>query len=127
MSKRFDDSAFQKSIQNLQKVNGHKWEDRIASTLLMLSRRQVPFRDSNLQKSGMIARDGDGIEGAYVAYNEEYAAFQHEGVRADGTYRIRSWRNGRKGKFLEDPMAQNISTFQKIAQEEMNREIKRSV
>lgn len=102
-------------------VKGTEWEDKAASQLLVLSRREVPFRDSNLQKSGFSDRDKDG---AFVAYTEKYAAYQHEGVRADGTYVVRNYNGGRKKKYLEDPLKQNMDKWRKLAIAEYKKEIK---
>lgn len=39
---------------------------------------------------------------AVVVFNTPYAAYQHEGVRRDGTHRIRRWATPGAGiKFLE--------------------------
>jgi len=124
---KIDDREFRASMAKLARVKGEKAEDQIADTLLMLSRREVPFDTSNLQKSGFTDRDKDGIDGAFVCYNEEYAAYQHEGMRKDGSFRVRNRKNGRKAKYLEDPMKQNISTWGKIALKFIKEEVKKNV
>lgn len=118
---RINDKEFQKALKKIGTIKGTEWEDKAARQLLVLSRREVPFRDSNLQKSGFTDRDEDG---AFVAYNEEYAAYQHEGVRADGTFVVRNYNAGRKKKYLEDPLKQNLDKWRKLAVREYKKELK---
>lgn len=125
---RIDDKEFHKALKKIGTIKGTEWEDKAARQLLVLSRREVPFgpktkrsHGGNLQKSGFVDRDKDG---AFVAYTEEYAAYQHEGVRADGTFVVRNWTGGRKKKYLEDPLKQNLDKWRKMAIREYKKELK---
>ena len=88
----------------------------MADTLLILSRYEVPHDEGTLQSSGHTEQEGDGW---LVVYNVRYAAFQHEGKRKDGSHIIRHYQKGRKGKYLEDPMKNNTTKWQEIAQRKM--------
>lgn len=114
-----DDKDFQKSMDKLaDSLNSFERVVlmKMADTLLLLARVEVPFREGDLSKSGNASWEGDGSQ---VAFNTDYASYVHEGMRKDGTRRIKMYSNGRKGKFLEDPLKLNISRWQKIAQEEL--------
>jgi len=124
MKARVDSSRFKASISKLRSVAGDDFEDDVADTLLTLSRREVPFDTSDLQKSGFADRDGDG---AFVAYNSDYATFQHEGMRKNGTFIVRNHKNGRKAKYLEDPIRKNTKRWNEIARTAFNREIKKNL
>ena len=88
----------------------------MADTILKEARDQVPLDEGTLSKSGNAYVEGDtGI----VAFNTAYAAYQHEGIRADGTHRIRNYQGGRKGKYLEDPVKMSLSRLEAIAQKHL--------
>jgi len=124
MKIRLDDKKFRRSLYKLSRVAGDGFEDKVADTLLTLSRREVPFDTSNLQKSGFADRDS---KGAFVAYNSDYATFQHEGMRKNGTFIVRNHKNGRKAKYLEDPIRKNTKRWNEIARTAFNREIKKNL
>lgn len=87
-----------------------KGVDDIANEVLRLSQFEVPHDTGILQNSGQID-DGEGKYEKIVGYNTVYAAFQHEGVRADGSHVVTHWQDGRKKKYLEDPIRNNLTTF----------------
>lgn len=80
----------------------------IGSEILLASRPEVPFLTGELSDSGEVVQDGND---AIVAYQAPYAAYQHEGRRADGSHVIQNYSNGRKGKYLEDPIANNLDVL----------------
>lgn len=84
----------------------------MADTLLILSRYEVPHDTGQLQITGHTEADVDGY---LTIYNSVYAAFQHEGKRADGTHIIKFHQKGRKGKYLEDPLKMNMDKWREIA------------
>lgn len=88
----------------------------MADALLILSRAEVPHDEGTLQASGHVEIERDGSS---VVYNTRYAAYQHEGVRKDGTRIIRKYQRGRKGKYLEDPMRMNLAKWREIARRKM--------
>lgn len=120
MSKNIDVDVTQ-ALAGLSKLNNEysAWVNRalsqMADALLLLSSNEVPFDESTLSKSGHVFTDGDFQTGvAYGGVSAPYALYQHEGVRADGTHRIRNYQNGRKGKYLEDPVKMNLTKWQTI-------------
>lgn len=116
-----DDSGFQKVLDRLQRgleAMALRGKMEMADTLLALSRLEVPHDVGTLQKHGSVVPDGDEV---YVAYNIEYAAFQHEG--GDGRRVIRHYQKGRKKKYLEDPLKLNLSKWMEMAAEELSKEI----
>lgn len=107
----WDPSDFQAKAQKLieqmtQRRNTGVYA--VAKEIMRLSQREVPLDKGELAKSGTILPDAPAEE-IIVGYNKPYAAFQHEGVRKDGTHIVTHWQNGRKKKFLEDPIKNNIS------------------
>lgn len=81
----------------------------VGDELLRLSQLEVPFVTGELMNSGVSQADGDNW---IVGYNKVYAAYMHEGHWFDGSHEIQHYSNGRKGKYLEDPMKINKEIFQ---------------
>lgn len=125
MAKTIVDDNITKKLNSLSPDAQKDTFGRKASAqLLVLSRRQVPFDDSDLSQSGFADKDSDGY---FVAYTEEYAAYQHEGMRADGTHVVRNWSNGRKSKYLEDPLKENIDEWRDMAGDAMKEELRKKL
>ena len=72
--------------------------------LLRLSTMEVPHDTGTLQNSGNVAKKK--LE-AVISYNTPYAVRVHEHPE----YRF---QKGRKGKYLEDPLKNNVSKFKSI-------------
>lgn len=64
--------------------------------LLQVSRTQVPIEEATLERSGTASVDPGTLTGA-VSYDTPYAVRQHEDLALHHD-------DGRKAKFLEDPM-----------------------
>lgn len=102
-----NDSEFQAKLgQFLQKaIDGkNKAIRNIASEVLRLSQFEVPHDLGTLQNSGFVQ---DGIDSSVVGYGGNaapYAARLHEHPE----YRF---QKGRKGKYLEDPIKNNMTKF----------------
>lgn len=115
----FDTTDFDSMIGRIQKAvapMAQRCVQEMADTILKEARDQVPLDEGTLSKSGHAYVEGDtGV----VAFNTAYAAFQHEGIRADGTHRIRNYQGGRKGKYLEDPVKMSLSRLEEVAQRHM--------
>lgn len=84
----------------------------VATEILRLSQFEVPHDIGLLQNSGFVDPIGDGE--SVVGYNKEYAAYQHEGRRSDGSHVVTHYQKGRKGKYLEDPIKNNLDVFNRI-------------
>lgn len=74
----------------------------VADEVLRLSQFEVPHDTGLLQNSGHVEDVGE--DEAIVGYNKVYAARLHEHPE----YRF---QGGRKGKYLEDPIKNNIGVF----------------
>lgn len=81
--------------------------------LLQVSRTQVPIEEGTLERSGTASVDPASLKGA-VSYDTPYAVKQHEdlGLRHD---------DGRKGKYLEDPMNSEAETMRALIAAEIRR------
>lgn len=108
----FDTSDFDEGINRLSRkmlelqMRGLKV---IADELLRLSQLEVPFRQGHLLQSGNTEPEMDYY---IVGYNTHYAARLHEHPEYN-------FRNGRKGKYLEDPMKLNLPIFREYFNREM--------
>ena len=100
----FDKKEFDKKINELRgKVSGAqiKVAHNVGEEVLRLSQFEVPHDTGLLQNSGNVQdTDVDVI----VGYNKVYAARLHEHPE----YRF---QKGRKGKYLEDPIKNNLNVF----------------
>lgn len=111
LSMSFDDSSFREHAGIFQlklKAAKIKGLEVIANELLRLSQFEVPFLSGELLNSGVARRNGEEF---VVGYNKVYAAYMHEGHWHDGSHEIHKYSNGRKGKYLEDPMKINKEIF----------------
>lgn len=108
----FDDSDIQRGLSRMEKrIQGAQRGALmgVGQTLLTLSQAEVPLDESELMNSGVAEMENDDT--VIVGYNKAYAAYQHEGVRKDGSRPIKRYGNGRKGKYLEDPLKKNLRKF----------------
>ena len=81
-----------------------KGTSKVAEEILRLSQFEVPHDTGLLQNSGHVEADGNG---QIVGYNKVYAARLHENPQYN-------FQKGRKGKYLEDPIKNNLATFTKF-------------
>lgn len=86
--------------------------NKAADEILRLSQAEVPHDTGALQNSGHV--EPVDSETVAVGYNKEYAAFQHEGRRRDGSHVVLHYQKGRKGKYLEDPIKNNLQKLRDI-------------
>ncbi len=71
--------------------------------ILRLSQQQVPHDEGTLQNSGVVEEvNGDIV----ISYHTDYAARLHEHPEY-------TFQRGRKGKYLEDPVKDNLDVFRK--------------
>lgn len=115
----FDASSFIRGAVALGHAMGEAMEDtdqEVADTLLLLSQKEVPHDEGTLQNSGTVEQDKEGY---VIGYNSPYAAKLHEHPEYE-------FQKGRKGKFLEDPIKQNESIFNKIYVDAVSDTIKKA-
>lgn len=115
MGVKWDDSDFKLKTAALQKKTveaSKKGLFDIGLELLRLSQKEVPHDVGTLQNSGHI--EPGFLEGVddevIVGYNTVYAARLHENPQYH-------FKNGRKGKYLEDPLKTNLDVFGKFYKE----------
>lgn len=111
-----------------------EWGRICAGELLRLSRAVVPFgikksakskyRPGRLSQSGFFRREGQYW---ITGYDTKYAMYQHEGMRKDGTRVVRKWSNGRKSKFLENPLKENLRQWNSVASKVLQDELKKKL
>ena len=102
-----DTSELQKGLARLEKLtkeSSHKGQGMIADEVLRLSQSEVPHDTGALQNSGHVEEKSDEF---IVGYNKVYAARLHENPQYH-------FQKGRKGKYLEDPIKNNLSVFLKF-------------
>lgn len=108
----WDTSDFEKGLKRLGvafKNATRKAIQDIANEALRLSQMEVPHDTGFLQSTGHKEDTGtDETPEAIVGYNTVYAARLHENPQYH-------FKNGRKGKYLEDPIKKNLSVFQNYA------------
>lgn len=90
-----------------------------ADDIMRESKEQVPLRFGPLKNSGRVAgpfREGDNVMVSLSYGNTavQYAMYQHEGHRADGSHQIHTYHKGKKGHYLEDPVNAAIPTMAPI-------------
>lgn len=118
-------NTLSKNLKKLQTINPmDEWGRICAGELLRLSRYVVPFASGRLSQSGFFRREGQYW---ITGYDTKYAMYQHEGMRRDGSRVVRNWSNGRKSKYLENPLKENISTWNKVAKEVLASELKKKL
>lgn len=106
MGINFDDRDFKNKVGkllNLVDDRTKKANSDVASEILRLSQREVPHDKGTLQNSGHVEPSLPSLE-VIVGYNTVYAARLHENPE----YHFQA---GRKGKYLEDPIKNNLSIF----------------
>lgn len=87
----------------------------VADEILRLSNSEVPFDKGSLSKSGRVEEKQNSVE---VGYHTDYAKRLHEHPEYN-------FQNNRKGKYLEDPIKNNLSRLAKIVGDRVAMEIRR--
>ncbi len=118
MGIKVDTTSFNQGIASLGKAMeaaALRGVNDVASEILRLSMFEVPHDTGLLQSSGHIepVKNDEVI----VGYNKVYAARLHEHPE----YRF---QKGRKGKYLEDPIKNNIGKFLRFIEGGVNAEIR---
>jgi len=110
----FDTTDFDAGVKRLEAVfpgfNKSALND-VANEVLRLSSFEVPLDTGRLMNSGSVQESGDEF---LVGYNTVYAARLHENPQYN-------FQNGRKGKYLEDPIKMNMDRFIRFYNEGMGK------
>lgn len=118
MISKFDDREFARNTALLERrmlPAASRGLAVIANEAMRLSGFEVPHDTGELQNSGTVKKKGD-LEYT-VGYNKPYAARLHEHPE----YRF---QKGRKGKYLIDPIKNNLKTFGAYYTEVVKKELK---
>lgn len=102
-----DTKPLQKGLKKVTEVVDHAISSAVtdvAYEVLRLSALEVPLDTGMLLTSGSVQPSHDDKE-KLVGYNKVYAGRLHEHPEYH-------FRNGRKGKYLEDPIKMNLRVFQ---------------
>lgn len=105
MAVTFDNSQIKKGLNKLDNMIPDyisKAVNNVANEILRLSTFEVPHDTGMLQTSGHV--ESASKSESVVGFNKVYAAKLHEHPE----YRF---QKGRKGKYLEDPIKNNLSIF----------------
>lgn len=89
---------------------------KAAEHLLQVSREQVPIEEGTLERSGVASVD-EGELRAAVSYDTPYAVRQHEDLTLKHD-------EGRKAKYLEDPMNEERQVMGEIVATEVRRSLR---
>jgi len=104
---KFDTTSFDKKVANyvssITRLSKKSLLD-IGNEILRLSEKEVPHDKGLLQSSNVAVQGNDEV---VVGYNKKYAARLHEHPEYN-------FQKGRKGKYLEDPIVNNIKLFRGI-------------
>jgi hypothetical protein len=95
----------------------------VGEKILDLSEPKLPVKDGILKSTGTVIENGNHI---LVGYNSEYAAYQHEGRRQDGSRIIKLRPGGGESFFLSSTVEQNMTQLVEFAQEQVEKLIKQS-
>jgi len=109
------------NLKELQKLSMSNWSERVAEELSRKSLEQVPEDTGDLKDSIHTETTDETVK---VYYTSPYAAYQHEGMRADGTRVIQNRPAGGNSKFLERPWKDNKDRWKKYARQEVKKKIK---
>lgn len=90
-----------------------KAEKMVGDEILRLSNKEVPFDIGTLANSGRVDVFPNHVE---VGYHTRYAHRLHEHPEYN-------FQNGRKGKYLEDPIKHNLSRLEKIVGTTLSAEV----
>ena len=105
---KWDHKDFDEGIKKLKQRVDDSLNKAVASVgleILRLSNPQVPHDKGQLAGSGQYEPAGDGR--GEVGYDKVYAARLHEHPEYH-------FQKGRKGKYLIDPIMQNLGVFQNV-------------
>lgn len=104
------------SVSQAERQGAAKGLALAAEHLLGVSRQQVPHEEGTLERSGVAHVDGADLA-AIVYYDTPYAVRQHEEL---------TWQHdeGRKAKYLEDPMTTERPTMLALVRAEIRRALR---
>lgn len=105
------DDLNKKIDEAINKTRSNKIEAlrAVGDEIMRLSESEVPHDVGDLSASGVVRDDNEDV---YVGYNKMYASRLHENPQFN-------FQKGRKAKYLEDPIKNNLSSFKKFFEKEL--------
>lgn len=104
-------------IQNQIESNSKNALKLVSEKIGNLTSNKVPILNGILKSSFTVVEQRNKI---LAGYNTEYAAYQHQGIRADGTYIIRNRPGGGETYFLTNTVNENrknlINLYHQLSQ-----------
>jgi hypothetical protein len=94
----------------------------VGDLVLKLADKKVPVAEGILKSSGTVIKEANQV---LVGYNEEYAMYQHQGVRKDGSRIIRNRPGGGESFFLTSTVQDNKDALNEAAKIQILEEIKK--
>jgi hypothetical protein len=94
----------------------------VGNELLRRADLRVPHKEGILKDSGIVIKESDAV---LVGYDSEYASYQHQGVRQDGTRIIKNRPGGGETFWLKNTADENLDELMKVAQDEIVNELKK--
>jgi hypothetical protein len=91
-----------------------------ADKLLEISDTKVPVGEGQLKSSKTVQNTSNGV---IAGYNEEYAGYQHQGRRMDGTRIVRQRPAGGQSFFLSSAVDENRSQLQEFTVERITKQL----
>lgn len=86
------------AIEKMQNAADQAVED-VANDIAFQSANQAPFDIGTLKSTLRVTKTGKAVR--VISYNTPYAVRLHENPQYN-------FKNGRKGKYLEDPLKENV-------------------
>ena len=90
----------------------------VGEKILELAEPKLPVKDGILKSTGTVINEGISVT---VGYNTEYAAYQHEGRRQDGSHIIRNRPGGGESHFLSGTVVKNKDQLLEFAKEQISK------
>ena len=83
--------------------------NRVAERLLTIMRDVTPLDEATLRASGHVEHEATPTHlEAQITFATPYAAYQHEGRRADGSHKVRHYSHAGTGtKYVERPLKEH--------------------
>ena len=101
----------------------------LGEEILRISDPKVPKRSGELKSSGFpelgngkVFKEGGKL---LVGYNSEYAGYQHQGIRKDGTRIVKNRPAGGQSFFLSATLDENRTQFMQFYKERIKKNIQK--
>lgn len=112
-TKNFDDRLMKTETALLHSAK--KIRHDVANDILLEATDRVPLKDGTLRSSGHTEDFTNESIVAYGGMASQYAIYQHEGMRSDGSHVVQNYTTPGTGrKFLENAIIENLPKYQRM-------------